>query len=81
VTLIVTPKAQQRVCDTWHTPIGSAGISVVNTFFEANKDRKHMNTHEARKAYASNLLENFKFLFSNTDSADPEASNCLISRL
>jgi hypothetical protein len=74
-------KAQQRACDTWRNPIGSSGISVVNAFFEVNKDGKDMKTDKARKAFANDLLQDFKFLFSNTKSADPEASDYFINRL
>jgi hypothetical protein len=60
------------VRDTWRNAFGPAAISVVNDFFEANKE--DFETNESRQMFAKEVVENYAFLYSNTESDNPKVS-------
>jgi CRISPR/Cas system CMR-associated protein Cmr5 small subunit len=64
------------VSDSWRSIIGSAGLSVVNAFFESKEDTM---TDEEWKTMAADGLENLKFLYSNTEFANSKVHFILYS--
>jgi hypothetical protein len=63
-------QAQQRVSDSWRSKIGSTGLMVVNSFFEAKDEL----TDEGRRQIAREGLRHNRFLYSNVTSDDPLVS-------
>jgi len=58
------------VRDSWRTAFGSTAMSVVNDFFNANKDE--FPTNETRQEFAKEILTDRKFLYSNIESDNPK---------
>ena len=65
-------QAEQHICDTWCTAFGPAAIAAINDFFEANKN--NFCTDETRQVFTREIVEDLAFLYSNTESNDPNVS-------
>jgi len=67
----------QRISETWHSPIGSSAIAVVNSFFNSVELFK---TEERRREFAKNALDTFQFIYRDTTSSTRGVSYVLYSR-
>jgi hypothetical protein len=50
--------------------INSTGLSVINTFFDAESNEGKFDSDDKWQAFAQDMLDEFKFLYSNIE--DPE---------
>jgi hypothetical protein len=58
------------MCDSWWTVISSTGLSIINAFFDAESNEGKFDSNDKRQAFAWDMLDEFKFLYSNIE--DPE---------
>ena len=61
---LIVLQAQQRASDSWRSAISSAGLAIVNVFFDANEE---FNTNEARQEFVVDMIKNLEFLYENID--------------
>ena len=64
----------QRIADSWCSPIGSTGISVLIAFFQAHLDL--YPTDSDRQDWAAWYLGKFRFVYKQADGDDK--SVCVI---
>ncbi|KAF8492744.1 hypothetical protein F5888DRAFT_1726977 [Russula emetica] len=62
----------QSLSDSWHRRIGSSAISIVNAFLESEKGASSFTTDDSRQEFAKTMLEDFRFLYSDTESSNPK---------
>jgi hypothetical protein len=58
----------QHVFDSWRNTIGSTAIAVVLAFCNVNPNLK--NSNEDRQVFASEYLEDLRFLYRKSDGDD-----------
>jgi hypothetical protein len=63
----------QRVSDSWCSTMGSTAIAVVLAFCNENSDLK--NSDEDRQEFATQYLDNLRFLYEDSDSDDVKVSS------
>ncbi len=66
-------QAQQQSSDSWRSAIGSAGLAIVNVFFDVNEE---FDTNEARQEFAVDMIKNLGFLYENIDMEVNFMFNC-----
>jgi hypothetical protein len=71
---LFSSQVNQSLSDSWHSRIGSAAISIVNAFLESEKRASSFTTDDSRQEFAKTMLEDFRFLYSDTESSNPKAS-------
>jgi hypothetical protein len=67
----------QRVADSWHSAIGSAGITLLLSFCESEDDLKDSN--EAHVKFAKKYLNGCCFMYWDTNSENKKV--CLVCKL
>jgi hypothetical protein len=60
----------QRLSDRWRTTFGSCAIAILNAFFDSVD--KYRDSDERRQQFASDMLENFRFIYSKAKGDDPK---------
>lgn len=58
----------QRVSDSWRSTMGSTAIAVVLAFCNGNPELK--DSDENRQEFATDYLENLRFLYQKSDGDD-----------
>ncbi|KAH8979504.1 hypothetical protein EDB86DRAFT_2814567 [Lactarius hatsudake] len=58
----------QRLADSWHSSIGSAGIAVLMAFFDSHQDFR--DSDKERMKFAKNHLNSLRFLYKDSGHDD-----------
>ena len=75
---VFSSQVKQRLSDGWRCRFGPIAISVVNAFFESKEVASFFTTDDSRQQFAKTMLKDFRFLYSDTKSSNPEASLTLV---
>jgi hypothetical protein len=63
--LLLFLQAQQQASNTWCNAVGSAGLTIVNAFFDSDDE---FDTNEAQQAFATYMIEDSRCLYGVTKS-------------
>jgi hypothetical protein len=66
----------QRVSDSWRSTMGSTAIAVVLAFCNENPELKDSDAN--RQEFASQYLDDLRFLYQKSDGADVKVSSMFI---
>jgi hypothetical protein len=66
----------QRLADSWRSSIGSAALSVIIAYFEAQDDLRESD--EKRAAFAEIALDKLRFCYKKADGDDEDVSFYLV---
>jgi hypothetical protein len=64
---LFSSQVNQSLSDDWRSRIKYAAISVVNAFLESGQVASLFNTDDSRQQFAKTMLEDFRFLYSDTN--------------